>query len=212
MPRRNRVDPWGDLHAVPARGLFTGNRGCLVDDHENVVRHHGSQLWITCVTKFRDWRWPLARGRRWTPIFFLDEAVALAAGHRPCGFCRRDAYRAYRDAVGASRGATEPLLARDLNALLAAERLPKRGRGLERAQDRIVWTARCADVPDGAVVADHDGRTRLVRNDRLYRFTFDGWTDPIRIDRDAPVRVLTPRTSVGALAHGYAPVLHPTAG
>src|SRR3954452_12883878 len=92
VPRRNRVDPWGALHAVAPRGLFTGNRGCVVDDHENVVRHHGSQLWITCLTAFRGWRWPLARPRRWTPLFFLDDAVALAAGHRPCATCRRADY------------------------------------------------------------------------------------------------------------------------
>jgi hypothetical protein len=91
MPRRNRVDPWGDLHAVSARGLFTGNRGCIVDEREQVVRHHhSSTLWITCLTEFRDWRVPLARPNRWTPIFFLDDAVALAAGHRPCATCRRD--------------------------------------------------------------------------------------------------------------------------
>jgi hypothetical protein len=90
MPRRNRVDPWGDLHAVRARGLFTGNRGCIVDEREQVVRHHrSSTLWITCLTEFRDWRVPLARPNRWTPIFFLDDAVALAAGHRPCATCRR---------------------------------------------------------------------------------------------------------------------------
>ena len=94
MPRRNRADPWGDLHAVSARGLFTGNRGCIVDEHEQVVRHHrSSTLWITCLTEFRDWRVPLARPNRWTPIFFLDDAVALAAGHRPCATCRRDMYR-----------------------------------------------------------------------------------------------------------------------
>jgi hypothetical protein len=62
MPRRNRVDPWGDLHAVSARGLFTGNRGCIVDEREQVVRHHrSSTLWITCLTEFREWRVPLAR-------------------------------------------------------------------------------------------------------------------------------------------------------
>src|SRR5262249_21919140 len=60
VPRRNRVDPWGDLHAVAARGLLTGNRGCVVDDHERVVRHHGSSLWIICLTRFRGWRWPLS--------------------------------------------------------------------------------------------------------------------------------------------------------
>src|SRR5687768_8613254 len=108
MPRRNRVDPWGDLHAVSARGLFTGNRGCIVDERQQVVRHHRSAtLWITCLTEFRDWRVPLARPNRWTPIFFLDDAVALAAGHRPCATCRRDMYRSYRDAVDPALRAIE---------------------------------------------------------------------------------------------------------
>jgi hypothetical protein len=85
VSRRNRVDPWGDLHAVDARGLLTGNRGSLVDDAGHVVRHHrSSTLWITCLTEFRGHRQPHDDPHRWTPIFFLDEAVALAAGHRPC--------------------------------------------------------------------------------------------------------------------------------
>ena len=101
MPRRNRVDPWGDLHAVSARGLFTGNRGCIVDEHEQVVRHHrSSTLWITCLTEFRDWRVPLARPNRWTPIFFLDDAVALAAGHRPCATCPPTACSRFPSAAG----------------------------------------------------------------------------------------------------------------
>src|SRR5262245_1500355 len=114
MPRRNRVDPWGDLHAVSARRLFTGNRGCIVDEREQVVRHHrSSTLRITCLTEFRDWRMP----NRWTPIFFLDDAVALAAGHRPCATCRRDMYRSDRDAVDPALGAVE------LDLRLTTERL-----------------------------------------------------------------------------------------
>lgn len=104
MPRRNRVDPFGDLHAVPERGLLTGNRGCLVNDDGQVVRHHRGRLWIACVPEFRGRRVGLARPGRWTPLFFLDDAVALAAGHRPCGECRHQAYRTYRDAVGAVLG------------------------------------------------------------------------------------------------------------
>src|SRR5262249_25594942 len=98
VTRCNRIDPWGDLHADPARGLFTGNPGPLVDDDRKIVRHHASStLWITCVLRFRDWRHPLDQPHIWTPLFFLDDAVALAAGHRPCAFCRRADYRAYRD-------------------------------------------------------------------------------------------------------------------
>ncbi|USQ76022.1 hypothetical protein [Ornithinimicrobium cryptoxanthini] len=103
MPRRNRVDPWGDLVAHPARGMFTGNRGCVVDDRGRVVRHHGNNLlWITCRLEFRGRRVELARPNRWTPLFFLDDAVALAAGHRPCGECRHTDYLAYRDGVTAA--------------------------------------------------------------------------------------------------------------
>ncbi len=165
-PRRNRVDPWGDLHAVAARGMFTGNRGCVVDDHEHVVRHHGSSLWIICRTEFRDWRWPLARPRRWTPLFFLDDAVALAAGHRPCAACRRQDYMSYRDAVTRSLVLEEPLRAWQLNERLNHQRL-SRGRGLSRAGDRIVWKAPFANVPDGAVILDEARTPCLVLGDQL---------------------------------------------
>ena len=206
MPRRNRVDPWGDLHAVAARGQLTGNRGCVVDDHEHVVRHHGSSLWISCVTKFRDWRWPLARPRRWTPLFFLDDAVALAAGHRPCATCRRDAYVAYRDAVTRAVGARSPLLAWQLDDRLRAER-HRRGRGLVRAGDRLVWSAPYAELPDATVVIGADGSCQLVAGDRLLRFSFAGWGEPSSRPRAGDASVLTPPTSVAALAHGYRPML-----
>jgi hypothetical protein len=210
MPRRNRVDPWGDLHAVEARGMFTGNRGCVVDDHENVVRHHGSVLWITCLTEFRGWRVPLARPRRWTPLFFLDDAVALAAGHRPCATCRRSDYRSYRDAVSRSLGRTEPLLASELNDRLHAER-HRRGRGLVRAADRIVWASSIAVIPNGTVVLDDERVPRLVLDDRLWRFEFGGWSEPVARPAGGAVTVLTPPTSVAALVHGYRPRVHPSA-
>jgi len=209
MPRRNRVDPWGDLHAVEPRGLLTGNRGCLVDDHEQVVRHHRSSLWIACLTEFRGWRFPLARPDRWTPIFFLDDAVALAAGHRPCGFCRRPAHLAYRDAVTCSIGSAEPVLATELNRRLATERL-RRGSGIDRARDRRVWSARVDDLPAGSVILDTVGQPRLLLDDCTLAFGFDGWREPLALPR-GEVLVLTPPTSVAALAGGFVPMLHPSA-
>jgi hypothetical protein len=204
VPRRNRVDPTGDLHAVSVRGLFTGNRGCLVDDAGAVVRHHRGDLWITCVTRFRDRRVGLARPGRWTPLFFLDDAVALAAGHRPCGECRHVAYLAYREAVAGAVGGR--VRAGDLNRRLAAERL-RRGRGLVRAGDRRVWTAPSASLPDGTVVAG-DG-PRLVLGSRLLAFSFAGWRDPVPRP-GGMLTVLTPPTSVAALRHGFLPELHPS--
>ncbi|MHA6620430.1 hypothetical protein [Pseudonocardia sp. DLS-67] len=201
MPRRNRVDPFGDLHAVPDRGRFTGNRGCLVDDAGNVVRHHRGDLWITCVTAFRGRRVGLARPGRWTPVFFMDDAVALAAGHRPCGECRYAAYRSYRDAV--SEGIGRPIRAGELNRRLRAERL-RPGRGVARAADRRMWSAPAHDLPDGAVVLS-DG-PRLVFDGRLLAFSFAGWSDPVPVP-DGEVPVLTPPTSVLALRNGYHPEL-----
>jgi hypothetical protein len=209
VPRRNRIDPYGDLHAVPARGMFTGNRGCLVDDAGLLVRHHRGNLWITCVTRFRDRRVALTRPGRWTPVFFLDDAVALAAGHRPCGECRHGAYLAYREAVAAAVGF--PVRAGDLNRMLGTERLhrgrpgrPRQGPGhrLDRAADRRTWHG--TDLPDGTVVVT-DG-PRLVLGDRLLAFSFDGWRDPV--PRPAGrLTVLTPPTSVAALRHGFRPDL-----
>jgi hypothetical protein len=210
VPRRNRVDPWGDLHAVAARGLLTGNRGCVVDDRERVVRHHGSSLWIICVTRFRDWRWPLARPRRWTPLFFLDDAVGLAAGHRPCATCRRADYAAYQDAVTRAAGSRSPLLASQLNERLQAER-HRRGRGLARGGDRIVWTAPFAELPDGTVIVAPDGSCQLVVAERLLRFSFEGWAGATSRPTAGTATVLTPPTSMAALAHGYQPLLHPSA-
>jgi len=210
MPRRNRVDPWGDLHAVPERGLFTGNRGCLVDDRGHPARHHRGALWITCLLEYQGWRHPLQRAGTWTPLFFLDDAAALAAGHRPCGLCRRQAYVEYRDAVTTADGSDIPLAAGDINRRLARERLD-RGRGIDRAPDRILWTATIDRLPAGTVILDEDLVPRLVMEDRLLPFTFGGWAEPLSRPRTGRVDVLTPRTSVAALANGYSPILHPTA-
>lgn len=208
MPRRNRVDPWGDLHAVPGRGLLTGNRGCLVDERGAVVRHHAGRPWISCVLEYRGARQPLAAPRRWTPVFLLDDALALAAGHRPCARCRPGAYRGYRDAVTAALGRPDPLGASDLDARLASERL-RRGRGLDRADDRLTWVAPARELPEGTVHLV-DGVARLLLGDRSLAFGPDGWHSPApRPGGD--VEVLTPPTSVLALGDGFAPLLHPSA-
>lgn len=207
MVRMNRVDPWGDLHAVVPRGLFTGNRGCLVNAQGLLTRHHHGSLWISCVTEFRNKRQPLAAPHRWTPLFFLDEAVALAAGHRPCGFCRRAAYEEFRNALSSPGGALAS--ATQLNRMLAAERL-RPGRGLARAADRITSTSDISAVPAGAVIV-RGIDAALVLPKHLMEFSFAGWTAPVPRPRAGSVQVLTPPTFCFALRNGYRPVLHPSA-
>lgn len=211
MPRTNRIDPWGDLHAVTARGLLTGNRGCLVDDGGKLVRHHQGTLWIICRTRFRGSRHSLNAPRTWTPVFFLDEAVGLAAGHRPCGFCRRREYLAYRHAVTVALGATSPVLAPEINRSLATQR-HRSGRGLERARDRILSPMPLDSVPAGSIVAEPEtGLAHLVTDRWLQPFSFDGWGTAIERPSGINVDVLTPTLSVGALANGFVPQLHPSA-
>lgn len=189
--------------------MFTGNRGCLVDESGRIVRHHRGPLWITCVTSYRGWKSPLDQPGHWTPLFFLDDAVALAAGHRPCGLCRRDDYRSYRDAVQLGTGMANPPTATDLNRMLVSERL-RRGRGLDRRRDRKTWTSDISLLPDGTVVVDEGDHPILISGKQLLSFDFSGW----RLVGDRPDRktvvVLTPPTSVKALGHGYAPMLHPS--
>ena len=189
---------------------LTGNRGCLVDDTRTLARHHNGSLWIICLTEFRGWRHPLDQPHRWTPLFFLDEAVALAAGHRPCAFCRQDAYRSYRDALTTALGRDQPVRAIEINARLSSERLC-RGRGLNRASDRRLWTADLNDLPDGSVVVGEIGEARLVRGEFTWVFSFDGWHQPRPRVPGVLVEVITPPTSVAALHHGFKPMLHPSA-
>lgn len=188
--------------------MFTGNRGCLVDETKAMVRHHQGRLWITCVLSYKDWTSPLDRPRHWTPLFFLDEAVALAAGHRPCGLCRRTAYDYYRLGVARSLGLDARPTADELNRMLAAERLGQ-GRGMERAGDRLTWRADLGSLPDGTVILADD-QPLLVRPNTLYEFDFGGWAyhGP---RGDGEVAVLTPPTSVRALQNGFAAVLHESA-
>lgn len=189
---------------------FTGNRGCLVDDHGRLVRHHRGSLWILCQLRFRDWRHPLDAPRTWTPLFFLDDAVGLAAGHRPCGLCRRDEYRSYRAAVTTGLGAERPLLAAELNRRLGRERLARRGRGLDRGRDRLVVGESLDRLPVGTVIL-HENHPHLVGREGLQPFGFGGWGPAVARPTGVEVDVLTPATSVLALANGYSPVLHASA-
>ncbi len=205
------------MHATTERGLFTGNRGCLLNDDSRLVRHHNGSLWIICLTAFRDWQHPLDAPRTWTPLFFLDDAVALAAGHRPCGLCRRADYLDYRQAVtdAATRSGAHigdgPILAGELNRRLARERL-RRGRGLDRADDRITTVGHLDDLPPGTVVTElDDPKPMLLTEESLQAFSFKGWGPPAPRPADRAFAVLTPPTSLAALRHGFTPTLHSSA-
>jgi hypothetical protein len=206
QPLQNRVTPTGAIVAVSERGTLMGNRGCLHrPDRTLGTARWRSKLWICCVL---DWqgrsRDPMPPGR-WTALFFLDEATALAAGHRPCGYCRRQAYLAYAGAWRAARGLAEPLQAGGMDARLHAERVDSRSRRQRTHQ------AVAGSLPDGVMIR-HDRGPALLAGGRVLPWSFAGYQTPVPVDRRAMVEVLTPPSSVAAIAAGYRPALHPTAG
>lgn len=199
MPLQNRVTPRNELIAVPARGMFTGNRGCLHDDAGQIRRAHRGQRWIVCELRFKDRKARLMEPGLYTHLFFLDEATALAAGHRPCAECRRPAFRAFLDAWTAGNRADRGSRIGEVDGILHRQRLNPRER------------ASLDGLPDGAFVGlDDDPRPFLVLGDALLAWTPDGYAD--RRPRSATtVEVLTPASTVKALRAGYRPVLHHTA-
>ena len=204
-PLQNRVTPTGEIVAVPARGLLMGNRGCLHGpDRRLGTARWRSKLWICCVL---DWqgrsRDPMPPGR-WTALFFLDEATALAAGHRPCGYCRRPAYRSFAEAWRVARGLAGPPRAGEMDAQLHAERVDSRSRRQRTSR------ARAGTLPDGVMIQHGDGPGLLIGG-RVLPWSFAGYRAPVALGPDAAVDVLTPPSSVAAIAAGYRPMLHPTA-
>jgi len=199
MPLPNRVTPLGKLVADPARGLVYGNRGCLHDDQGEIRRRFATRRWIACRLEFKGWhRTPLLQPGKFTELFFLDEATALAAGHRPCALCRREDYRRFLDIVCAG-GADE------IDTRLHRERLDGSGRRLHPAV--------LADIPDGTFVL-HEGGPWLVHGAGLLRWAPAGYRDRIVPDTDH-VQVITPPSLVELLRAGWAssvPLLHPSAG
>jgi len=208
MPRRNRVTPLSDLVADPARGLVYGNRGCLHDADGRIRRRYAGRRWIACRLRFKDWRrGALLQPGRFTELFFLDEATALAAGHRPCALCRRADY----DRFGALWAALHPgeRGADAIDAHLHAERVAP-GRG-QRHHDAAV-----DDLPDGAFVL-RDGVPWLVRDGELRRWSPGGYRDRVARPAGERATVVTPPSLVGVLRAGWhgdadVPLLHPSAG
>lgn len=206
MPRRNRVTPLGDLIADPARGLVYGNRGCLHDEAGRIRRPFQGKRWIACRLRFRGWhRAPLMQPGRFTELFFLDEATAFAAGHRPCALCRREDYdrfgRIWSSLHPGSRGAD------DIDARLHEERID-----LDTRRQRH-HRAAIDSLPDGTFIVA-DGSACLILGARLLRWTPSGYGEGAPRPTASRVEVITPPSLVRVLRverDPAVPFLHPSA-
>lgn len=203
MPLQNRVTPTGDIVATPHRGLFTGNRGIIHDPATKTLlkKRWSSPAWITCVCEFRGWRRKVMATRSWTELFFLDEATAFAAGHRPCFFCRRDDANRFRAAWEQGNGA-KGVRAREIDAVLHGQRLERGGKRLHPVPLPI------ARLPEGTMLQVAD-ESYLVARGRVLRWSSEGYA-LAEID-GASAMLLTPPSTVRAFDAGYRPLLHPSA-
>lgn len=195
-PRRNRVTPTGDIEALALRGAWTGNRGILHSDSGEIVRLHAHSHWLTCALQYKG-----VRREQWLPhhltwLFFHDEAVSFAAGHRPCALCRRESYNAYRAAWAEGLGEPPPS-ARDIDRRLHAQRLV---RGTHR---RRIHSVTWAKLPLGAFVLTPGGAPAVMLDDHLMTWTPAGYAEamPRPVRGSAPT--LTPPASLAALRAGY---------
>jgi hypothetical protein len=201
MPLQNRVSPFGDIVAIPQRGIFTGNRGIIHDPATRTLlkKRWAAKAWLICLCEYRGRRRAVMGSRSWTELFFLDEAIALAAGHRPCFFCRRRAAKAFRAAWAKGRGESAPR-AVEMDAVLHAERL-------DHGRKRLhALSVRTEELPDGAVIAAA-GEAYTIARGRAFRWTARGYEAAATIPR--PDGLVTPPSTLGAIGAGYRPVLHP---
>ena len=186
--------------------MLYGNRGCLHDDAGRIRRHHAGRRWIACRLRFRGWhRAPLLQPGRFTELFFLDEATAMAAGHRACALCRREDYarlRAVWEELHPGQGGADAI-----DAQLHAERLDPAAHG------RRLHAAPFDALPDGAFVL-RDGAPWLVLGGRLRRWSPGGYTASLPRPAGVAGRVITPPSLVAVLSTGWkpaVPLLHPSA-
>jgi hypothetical protein len=203
MPLQNRVAPNGELLAVPARGTFMGNRGGVIHDHQReIVRQYAGRRWLICVLEFKGRRRTVMSPARYTELFFLDEAVALAAGHRPCAECRRERFNAFKKAWlrSANPHPTDFLSVDAIDRELHTARI-------DRQKGKVIWHAPLKSLPDGAFV-QIAGAAYLVRGASLLRWSPSGYVTKHDRSDDLTVAVLTPQPIVRCLSQGYIPEMH----
>jgi len=205
MPLQNRVTPLGEIIATPARGTVMGNRGgALHDAHKRLAgRRWVNRHWLVCVLSFRGRKRQVMAPSRYTELFFLDEAVALAAGHRPCFECRRADFLRFAALWGETRGRAGRGYVEQIDLLLHAERLDAGGA-------KRLHGAPYRGLPDGAFVLAR-GAPHLVFGDRLLEWSPGGYARARPRPGSGEAVLITPPSTLGVIAAGYAPALHPSA-
>lgn len=206
MPLQNRVDPWGRLNAVPRRGSLMGNRGILHNGAHQIVRPWAGKSWVTCALAYNEVHRTVFSEGSYSELFFLDEATAFAAGHRPCNTCRKSRYAEFKTAwVLANRpdAAAGNLSVTKIDKVLHAERaIPGGG--------KVKFAARLNSLPQGTMF-EYDDEALLVWKGAAHRWSFDGYSPALLQLGTQAVNVLTPASIVQVFHGGFVPTVHESA-
>ena len=204
MPLQNRVVPQGRIERHSARGTFMGNRGVLHDRNKELKRLFKTKAWIICLLEFKGRKRELMSPNAYTELFFLDEATAFAAGHRPCAECRRSRYNEFRKAWmdGNQWEGSSAIRAPEMDVALHRERI--------EGGKKVTWSGRLSELPHGAMF-EFDLTSYVICDDKILEWSFDGYSPADHETFPEHVDVLTPRSVVNVLATGFRPEFHASA-
>ena len=203
MPYQNKVDPCGNIHAVKSRGMFLGNRGVLHNENLEIIATHRIKGWVTCLLEFKGRKREIMTPKRYTELFFLDEATAFSAGHRPCAECRRSRYNEFKEKW---LEANQELLegnkptAANIDKIIHEERINNK--------KKVTYVSALNSLPDGTMV-ELNSRTFLIWANKLYEWSYLGYSKPeIEYNINDEVNVLTPKSYVNTFSKGFIPEVH----
>lgn len=202
MPKTNRVTPFGEIISTQARGTLMGNRGCLHDAEGRVTKRSARRAWVTCLLEFKSRRRQVMSPGQYTELFFLDEATAFAAGHRPCATCQRARFDEFKSRWQLAHGTAEVSL-EEIDRQLQAQRLASAG-------PQVLREIGVADLVDGAMVVreGHRDAAFLHWHGRLFPWTAGGYLAPVSPREGERVEVITPRDICAVFASGLTPRVH----
>lgn len=204
MPLQNRVDPWGNLIAVDARGAWLGNRGILHNENKEIIAPWRHKSWVTCQLEFKGRKRKIFSSGHYSELFFLDEATALSAGHRPCAECRKTRHNEFKAAWLASKPTLSAVTAAEIDKVMHSERAARGG-------VKVTSQAEFGGLPDGTFI-EQNGDACLIWFGELRKWSPQGYLDSVSKPAvNALVDVLTPPSIIEVIKQGFVPEVHETA-
>ncbi|MDJ0901039.1 MAG: hypothetical protein QNJ55_19735 [Xenococcus sp. MO_188.B8] len=206
MPKQNRVDPFGQIIAVSARGTLMGNRGVLHDSHGSIKKLWRSKSWITCLLNFKGQKRSIMSPGKYTELFFLDEATSFAAGHRPCSTCRNKNFKQFKSlwlSANNNKLGLTPISIGNIDKILHTQRILSNG-------TKKFYEERLNNLPNGTMISllDENDVAYLLVNNLLLEWSPFGYKKSLSISSNCLVNVLTPKSIVNTFLEGYLPDIH----